>query len=302
MHDLGRLEDLAPELDSLPDEERAAVLSGLASRLSPGNIPSSLGPSWRARELLRAVRRIVSSSARLSAFTALVPHLSDDLLNEALAVTANFPGGEERIRALAAVAGRLSEPFLKQVREQARAIPHPAQKAKALVALAGYLPEDERKELLTTACQLPSLIDRVEALTVLAAVLPSRAAAFAREAALEAFRQMRDPLEQATAIRLIPSVKEAVTELGTALEAASITGNRTQRRVLLEQLAPWLARLEACRLHDAWQRALPVLALRSRRELLGDLQALLVVLVRLAGPRAFSPVCRAVESVREWWP
>jgi serine/threonine protein kinase len=286
-------------LQALEDE---VYFTHFVNEAQRGHLPEALPTEANEPGELQAIRRIASSDERLRAFTTLAPHLRDDLLAEGLGVIAGFPGRSERIRALAALAPRLKGLHLEQALAQARAIPLPPQRTRALIALASHLPFPNRCNLIDEADKLPNLVDRVEALGALANLLPARQKLLAQDSALGAFRDMRDPVEQVTALRLLPSAEEVLPMLAAILEAVAALGNGHQRRASLAQLAPWLTRLDAPRLHDAWKKVLPVLALRSRRELLADCKALIPALVHLGGSGPLAGVCQAVEHVREWWP
>ncbi len=70
----------------------------------------------------------------------------------------------------------------------------------------------------------------------------------------------------------------------------------------LAALAPELAELPRARLYPLWRRALRHSASRTRRDLLGDLRALVPVVVRLGGAKAIGEVVDAVREVGERWP
>jgi predicted Ser/Thr protein kinase len=301
LSEVGSLNDLESMLDSLVDPARISVLLEVAAHLPVEALPHRLASRCSLRELLQAVRGIPSSSTRLGAFRALAPHLTEEVIPDALTVLAGFPAQEERIRALAALAPRLSGATLQQARERAQAIALPVPKTKALIALAQHEYASELEKRLTAARELPNLTDRVEWLTALAEHLSGRLQRFAQECAVAAFRQMHDPTERLSVIGLLP-FDAVASDLGLTLESAINLPYGLQRRAILERLAAWLTRLPPSDLHQVWQSALPVLAQRSRRELLADVTAMLSSVVRLGNRGCWVNVSNALLRVREWWP
>jgi hypothetical protein len=90
--------------------------------------------------------------------------------------------------------------------------------------------------------------------------------------------------------------------LAQALEAARAIGSEGPRSEALAALALHLATRPASPLYSLWSQTLPVLASRTRKDLLADLGALVPVILRLGGPQAAADVYRAILDVGQWWP
>ena len=93
--------------------------------------------------------------------------------------------------------------------------------------------------------------------------------------------------------------------LSEALDAARSIGNAGDRSSALAALAPRLADLPLRDLSTLWTQTLPVLAGRTRPNLVVDFRSLTPVLVTLAGanaPTELGEVARAISDVARWWP
>jgi hypothetical protein len=99
---------------------------------------------------------------------------------------------------------------------------------------------------------------------------------------------------------LAPVLPEGLLPEGLA--AARAIGDEWARAEALKALAPRLATVHLRALYDLWEQTLPVLAARTRRDLLMDLCALLPVLTRLGGPEGVAATFRAIQQVGQWWP
>ena len=87
-----------------------------------------------------------------------------------------------------------------------------------------------------------------------------------------------------------------------ALAAARAIGDADDRAKALVGLAPHLAQLPCQRLYPLWQETLPILAARTREDLLADLCALAPVIAALGGEEAVAETSRAIQDVGLWWP
>lgn len=67
-------------------------------------------------------------------------------------------------------------------------------------------------------------------------------------------------------------------------------------------LAPHLAQLPSSVLFTLWQKTLPLLARRTRADLLNDLRALGQGIVAMEGAEAVTETFRAIQDVGRWWP
>jgi hypothetical protein len=90
--------------------------------------------------------------------------------------------------------------------------------------------------------------------------------------------------------------------LAEAVKAARDIDNERWRSVALRALASRLVQSPRVELYALWKEALPALASRRRQDLLGDLQALLPIMVQLGGPEASADIFRAIQDVGRWWP
>jgi len=94
--------------------------------------------------------------------------------------------------------------------------------------------------------------------------------------------------------------------LGDGAAALGIVGVRGMggigKSVLAAALAPRLAELPRPALYPLWDETLPLLARRTRRDLLADLRALVPVIHALGGAGAIAETARAIQDVARWWP
>jgi hypothetical protein len=90
--------------------------------------------------------------------------------------------------------------------------------------------------------------------------------------------------------------------LRDALLLVRETEDKSSRAELWAGLAPHLATLSPESLHTAWQETLPLLAARTRQDLLSDLQALTPVLATLGGEATAVEAFHAIRDVGRWWP
>jgi len=87
-----------------------------------------------------------------------------------------------------------------------------------------------------------------------------------------------------------------------ALTAAREIRDQPQRAKALAALASHLAKLPRPVLYSLWDETLPILARRTRRDLLTDLGALAPVIVALGGAKALAETARAIQDAARWWP
>jgi hypothetical protein len=123
--------------------------------------------------------------------------------------------------------------------------------------------------------------------------------------ALEVAWAIADSEDRAWALAgLMPHLPEPLPSeaIGQALKAARAITSSRSRAVALAGLAPCLAKFPPLILYSLWCKTLPLLAARTRKDLLSDLRALLPVLIALGGAPAVAEVFRAVQDVGQWWP
>jgi len=94
--------------------------------------------------------------------------------------------------------------------------------------------------------------------------------------------------------------------LGDGAAALGIVGVRGMggigKSVLAAALALRLAELPRPDLYPLWDETLPLLARRTRRNLLADLRALVPVIHALGGDEAIAETFRAIQDTARWWP
>jgi hypothetical protein len=162
--------------------------------------------------------------------------------------------------------------LLSEALTAARAIGDEGSRSRALAALAPHLPVELLSEALAVARAIGDEGSRSRALAALAAQLPE---------------------QQRAAV------------LAEALTAARAIGDEGYRSDALAALAAPLAHLSSADLCAVWTTTLPLLATRTRRDLLADLRNLVPVLAALAGsnaPTELREIARAITDVARWWP
>jgi len=309
------------------DDWRASALAQLARRLAELGHP---------QEALAVVQEIGDEDDRAWALARLVSHLPEDLLREALAMAQEIGDEDDRAWALARLPPHLPEPLLQEVLTAARAIENADNRASVLAQLARRLAElGHPQEAVAVAQEIEDEFDRAWALAVLGLRLaelghPHEALAVAQEIrdedyrawalatmaprlaelgrpqeALEAARAERDKRRLAKALAgLTPHLSEAkrVETLREALGAARVVEGKRWRAEVLAELASHLAQLSCQHLYPLWQATLPILATRTRKNLLSDLLALIPVIAALGGEEAIAETFYAIQDVGRWWP
>ena len=90
--------------------------------------------------------------------------------------------------------------------------------------------------------------------------------------------------------------------MGEALAVARGIEDAWFRSKALGELAPRLAERACSTLHLLWCGALPILAARTREDLLLDIRGLSPVIATLGGAEALNEIARAIQDVARWWP
>jgi len=86
------------------------------------------------------------------------------------------------------------------------------------------------------------------------------------------------------------------------LAAARAIGNEDDQAEVLADLVSHLAQLPRPHLYSLWQETLPILATRTRKDILADLRALEPVIAALGGAEAVVETFHAIQDVGRWWP
>jgi hypothetical protein len=187
---------------------------------------------------------------------------------------------------------RLPPELLPEALAAAREIKNEGDRARALTALAERLPE-VWPEALAAAREIKDEYHRADVLTALAARLPPELL----PEALAAAREIKDAGARAHALSVLAE-RLPPEMLPEALAAAN---ERTTAHVL-SVLFPRLAELPRPALYPRWDETLPLLARRTRPDLLADLGALVPVIHALGGEAAIAETFRAIQDVVRWWP
>src|SRR5262249_42620928 len=143
--------------------------------------------------------------------------------------------------------------------------------------------------------------DRSEGLAALAPHLPESLLT----QALETARAMEYESSRSVALAVLaPHLQESLWSevLVQTLEAATAIQDEYSRSLALAALAPRLGTSEVSCLLPLWEQTLPILASRTRKDLLADLCSLLPIIVRLGGAQAVAETFRAIQDVGRWWP
>ena len=309
------------------EDDRAWALARL-----PPHLPEPL-----LQEVLTAARAIENADNRASVLAQLARRLAElGHPQEAVAVAQEIGDEDDRAEALVRLTPHLPEPLLQEVLTAARAIENADNRASVLAQLARRLAElGHPQEAVAVAQEIEDEFDRAWALAVLGLRLaelghPHEALAVAQEIrdedyrawalatmaprlaelgrpqeALEAARAERDKRRLAKALAgLTPHLSEAkrVETLREALGAARVVEGKRWRAEVLAELASHLAQLSCQHLYPLWQATLPILATRTRKNLLSDLLALIPVIAALGGEEAIAETFYAIQDVGRWWP
>lgn len=185
------------------------------------------------------------------------------VLPEALAVAKTIQDERYRASALNTLADKLPLELLPEALAVARTIQDEQYRASALCALADKLPQI-LSEALVAARAIHNQEYRTNALSALADKLPPE---------------------------LLPE----------ALVAAGTIHYQRYRSIALSALASGLSQMPNVELFPLWQDTLHELSLRTRPNLLGDIEALILVIFALSGEAATVEIARAIVDVARWW-
>jgi hypothetical protein len=312
------LAQLAPRL---AEQERAAVLGeALSASRAIGNdarcswMLTRLAPQLPADllgEALEAARSIENEEHRSEPLTALVPRLPEHeragVLSEALAAARSIKDEKHRSEALRELVPHLPEgaraAVLAEALTAARCIGHEWRRCWVLAALAPHLSGSLLTEALVATRTIGDHGARSPALAALAQRLPEPERAAVLAEALTAARAIGEEFSLYKVLTaLAPQLPESL--LREALTVARAMAFPSRNHVLAA-LAPRLACLAGPTRSSLWMQSLPLLAARTRQDLVADLRSLAPVLTALAGPNGpteLREVARAIADVTRWWP
>jgi len=286
--ELGYGDEALATMQAIADEDRRArALAGLAPYL-----PAPLLP-----EALVVAQAMARRDRRAGALARLAPHLPAPLLREALTTVQAIADEDRRAGALVGLAPYLPAPVLSEVFAIARAIADEGNRAKALAGLAPHLPAPLLPEALAIARAMASEDGRARALVALAPHLP---APLLREA-LATAQAMADHRRVEALVGLVPRLGEL--DYGDeALAIARAMADEDRRAQALAGLAPHVKQLPVVRLYFLWNETLHILAIRTRSNLLSDIQALVPIIATLGGKEALVATMQAIIEVGKWFP
>ncbi|MBN1810840.1 MAG: hypothetical protein JXA14_03295 [Anaerolineae bacterium] len=265
------------------------------------------------REALAAARAIRDGRLRAHALAALAPQLTGEgrkeALVEGLAAARAIGDKWARAHALAALAPQLTGEGRKEALVEglaaARAIGDKWACSEALAVLTPHLVGELSIEALAVARAIEDKAYRAVALVALAPQLTGAQREEALVDGLAAARAIRNSRKRAEILaELAPQLAAEQREevLGEALAAVRAIEDKEVRRPILMALAPQLETLSFPTLYALWRENLHHLAVRTRRDLLSDLGALLPVIVVLGGHEAVTATWRAIQDAGLWWP
>ncbi len=278
-------ERLAAAREIQSGENRAKALSALADKLPPELLP----------EALAAAREIQSEYHRANALSALANKLPPQLLPEALAAAREIQSEHHRANALSALANKLPPQLLPEALAATREIQSERHRVIALSALANKLPPELLPDALATAREIQSEYNRAKALSALADKLPS-----VLPEALIAVREIKSEYNRAKTLSALAD-KLPPELLPEALATAREIQSEYNRAKTLSALADKLAQMPQSQLFHLWQDSLHRLSLRTRKDLLQDMQAILPTIFALGGHKAMAEVNCAIQDVARWW-
>jgi len=236
-------------------------------------------PTEVLQEALAAVRTIEDGFWRMQALIKLAPHLPEPLLREALVAVQTRRDADTRAKQMQSLSELQQRETLQEALTAVRAIKDERQRAKNLADLVPSLLEPQRTEVLQEAL------------------------AAARTMLGEEYMRVEI---QAKLVPYLPEPQRTEV-LQEALAAARAIENRWGRAVpsraeVLSWLAPYLAHLSTTTSFPLWCETLHVLAVRSRRDLLADMSALIPLIEALEGKEALVATAQAIIEVGKWFP
>ncbi|MCC5646213.1 CHAT domain-containing protein [Nostoc sp. CHAB 5824] len=286
---INKLPELSPEALAATksieyERDRADALKAIAEKL-----PAELLP-----EALAAAREIYSEEYRADALKAIAEKLPAELLPEALAAAREIQSEYFRADVLKAIAEKLPAELLPEALAAARSFQDEKNRAEALSAIAEKLPE-VLPEALAAARSLQDEKNRAEALSAIAEKLPE-----VLPEALATIRLIKPEYIRIAALRAIAEKlpPELLPEAVAVSREIQDEGNRAKA---LTALTFGLSQMPSVELFSLWQDTLRQLSLRTRPDLLQDIEALFPVIFALGGQAATAEIARAIVDVGRWW-
>ncbi|MDZ7967502.1 MAG: NB-ARC domain-containing protein [Nostoc sp. DedSLP03] len=283
---VGKLPEILPEVlaeaRAIQDEfNRFFVLSILCEKMPAEFLPEVLALKW-----------VSQNDHRVCVISILANKLPPELLLEAVAEARAIQDEYFRADALSALTSKLPE-LLPEALTAAQTIQNPDNRAKALCGLVDKLPE-LLPQALTAAQAIEDKNERAVTLSTLADKLPELL-----PQALAAAQAIEDKTDRAKALSIL--VNKLPELLPEALIAARAIQFEQIRASALSDLTSGLSQMPSVELFPLWQDTLHELSLRTRSELLGDINVLFPVIFALGGEAATVEIARAIVDVGRWW-
>ncbi len=304
--ELGRMKEALEVALEIEDERpRARALAAPVLHLA------ELG---RVEEALKEAREVVDQRDRVRRVAAL------GHVEEALKVALRVQDHRERDQALAELVlhlarlGRAEEALelarrIGEYRDRARAMAVLGRMELALEVVQGISDESDRAWALAELLHgLPELGHMDEALKVARGIgeqphrnrLPGELSPCVLESG-----RVKETLQMARGTQNQRDRARTLAELGRVEEALEVVrgiGDPWDRSQALGELVPHLAELPRAKALFLWGETLGLHAIRSRIDLLADLDILAPVIAALGGSEAVEETCHAIEDVGRWWP
>jgi hypothetical protein len=251
------------------ESPRAWVLVKLASRLAELGYPE---------EGLSIARSIKNEIYRTEALVETALHLSEELkqkiLQEALIVAQVIADSRTKAKVSMKAAMHLLEPLREQTLREA-------------LATAQRIAKDQNRE------------------EILAELVSQLAKSGHSEEGLKTMQVMRlDQYRVKAFMELAPYLtspqkEQVLRELLTTVRGIEREKDRAE---LLAGIASNVMSLSHPTLSSIWRETLPILAHRTRQDLMSDLQALSPIIAALGGPNVIAKTIEAIQDVGRWWP
>jgi hypothetical protein len=255
----------------------AAKRFGGLARNAVGPLLASIAKLGAPRTALRRAVNWQEPEQALKAFAEILPHLSLELVHEAISAAATLKKkGTERTYETESAYEKV---FIAATRRLAEL----GEPDEAINDIVAHLPDYETGEALQVLAPSPDLSPKT------------------LEKALELARKSWRP---GIAYQgLLPfMVRRGRDEIRRAFRLAAEVRNDADRRAVLHVLPPAARSIPVSELYQAWSEAMQILAHRSRSDFLRDLGALLPLVARLGGHEALEGASKALEEVRNLWP
>ncbi|MBD2255516.1 NB-ARC domain-containing protein [Nostoc parmelioides] len=265
------------------DYNRTCILITLSGKL-PELLPKAL----------TTARAIQNEYERVKALISLADKLPE-VLSEALTCAISIQDKLHRSLTLKDLADKLPSELINEALVAARVIDNEYHRTHVLITLSNKLPE-VMPEAVAAARKLSSDFLRASALSILADKLP--------ELLPEALAVTKAIKSDKDRLRLLKDLAEKIPPelLGEALATARAIQAEWSRFETLSTFAPYLSQIPASQLLPIWSDTLHQCSVRTRNDLLQDIEALAPVIFALGGQTAVAEVVSAILDIARWWP